>query len=110
MLVHFGKTEKLLNFYEDELASCDNCNEKTVTYRIIQKYYQINGIPILPAEKYTAMSCDSCNFSNNNVISENAKVYEKLSKTPLYLYTGAAILTGTFLFLIIGAIYTAIIK
>ncbi|WP_147243803.1 hypothetical protein [Pedobacter miscanthi] len=110
MFVHFGKTEKLLNVYEDELISCDNCNETTVTYRIVQKYYQISGIPILPAEKYTGMSCDNCGYGSNNVISENAKTYEKLSKTPWYLYTGVAILIGTFLFYIIHAIYAAIIK
>lgn len=109
MFIHFGKAEKLLNFYEDELAYCDHCNKTTVTYRIIQKYYQINGIPFLPAEKYTGMSCGNCHFSSNNVISENTKVYEKLSPTPWYLYTGAAILTATFLFLIIGVVYSAII-
>ncbi|MCZ4245056.1 hypothetical protein [Pedobacter punctiformis] len=103
MFLHFGHSERLLNYYEDESAVCDNCGEKALTYRIVQKYYQIQGIPFLPAHKYTGVSCENCMYGHNNVISENAKRYEKLSKTPLYLYSGALVLSLTFLSLIVLA-------
>ncbi|PWS29510.1 hypothetical protein DHW03_06790 [Pedobacter yonginense] len=108
MLINFGKTEKLLNYYEDQFTPCDQCGETEVTYRIVQNYFYVLNIPILPEEKFTSMNCTNCGYNHSKVMSENAKMYEKLSPTPIYLYTGSIILAITFLLFLGMSLYTAL--
>ncbi|PWS30225.1 ZPR1-type zinc finger protein [Pedobacter paludis] len=109
MFINFGKLEKLLNYYEDEFTPCDQCGASEVTYRIVQNYFYILHVPFFPEEKFTAMNCENCGYSHSRVISDNSKMYEKLSPTPLYFYTGAIILSIIFLSLLVTGLYAFLI-
>lgn len=52
MFINFGKSEKLLNYYEDEFTPCDQCGANEVTYRIVQNYRHHHYIYILVLSFY----------------------------------------------------------
>jgi len=101
MLLIFGTSELLLNYFENDNSNCPNCNNSTLTFRVVQQYYHVYGLPISPTGKYTGVSCDSCTYTSNNVMSDNSKYYELQTKAPMYLYTGAAL----FFLIIFGIIF-----
>jgi len=98
MLIIHGVSEKLLNYHEENSSHCPNCNHKGVTYRIVQKYYHIYALPFFPTGKYTGLNCNECNYNSNNIVSKESIIYEKIAKTPIYLYTGTVI----FILLLLG--------
>lgn len=92
MLVIHGVTELLLNYHEDTSSECPKCKHNEVTYRVVQKYYHVYGLPFLPTAKYTGIYCNHCDYQTNPIINDKSIIYEKISPTPLYLYTGSAML------------------
>jgi hypothetical protein len=91
MLLIYGVSERLLNFYEAEQKHCPNCDEAGITFRVVQTYFHVFGLPTYPLQKYTGLSCSHCNYSNNNVASDMSVILEKESRAPFYLYSGVII-------------------
>jgi hypothetical protein len=91
MLLIFGTSEVLLNFYEADKKQCPNCDQTGVTFRVVQTYFHVFGLPTFPLQKYTGLNCSHCNYRNNNVASDMSIVLEKESRAPFYLYSGVTI-------------------
>lgn len=91
MLIIFGTSQVLLNFYEADQKHCPSCEQSGITYRVVQPYFHVFGIPTYPLQKYTGLNCSHCNYRNENVISEMSSLLEKESNTPLYLYAGVIV-------------------
>jgi ssDNA-binding Zn-finger/Zn-ribbon topoisomerase 1 len=92
-MIIFGVTEILLNFYEPGTIECPECSKQNLTYRVVQRYFHVYGLPCYPVQKYTGMNCADCGLANNDVTSEMSAILEKESRTPFYTYTGVAILS-----------------
>jgi hypothetical protein len=105
MWVIHGVSEILLNYHEDEYSECTNCNHSETTYRVVQKYYHVYGLPFFPVEKYTGLYCNNCNYHAKPVVNDKSILYEKLSRTPLYLYIGSVVLTIIIAFFIFVLIF-----
>jgi len=91
MLLILGTSEILLNFYETDEKQCPRCNQTGVTFRVVQTYFHVFGLPICPLQKYTGISCDQCNYTNDNVANEMSILLERESRVPLYFYSGVII-------------------
>lgn len=87
MIILWGRKTKILETYEDDDSICDNCNTNSITYFVYQDYYHIFFIPLFPILKYGGLYCRNCEKSHINTISSKLSEYEKLTRTPIYMYS-----------------------
>lgn len=82
-----GETQMVLNTYVDVLSYCENCHTSNVNYIVKQSYHHVFWIPVYPIMKNTGTYCYECNHSNEVIHSQKSVEYEKITKTPVYMYT-----------------------
>lgn len=103
-MIIYGTGSKLLKEAAAENIVCTNCEHKTSSISIYQKYFDIFWIPVFPIGKAAFFECENC----HNVTEEKAMQPEEKAlvknlksslKTPLYTFTGLGIVL-----LIVGAL------
>jgi hypothetical protein len=87
MIIVFGKANKILKIYDDHFSKCEKCQSSDIDYIVHQNYYHLFWIPIFPGLKFVGIYCNYCQNSKTDVINETAANYDKLTKTPLYMYS-----------------------
>jgi len=87
MIIILGKANKILNIYDDYFSKCEKCHSSDIVYIVHQNYYHLFGIPVFPELKYVGIFCNACQHSTIDVINETAGMYEKQTKTPIYMYS-----------------------
>ena len=78
----------------DLFKKCFRCNcSRTLSVRVIQKYVQLLGVPILPLEKVSALYCEACHeFRWGSEIPDSylgdAFRLSHSARTPIWMYAG----------------------
>lgn len=96
-MIVYGTGSKLLKEASAENIPCSNCEHKTSTISVYQKYFDLFWIPTFPIGKAAFLECANC----HNVTKEKAmqpeqkalvKNLKKSLKTPLYTFSGLGVI------------------
>ncbi len=97
-MIVYGTGSKLLKEASAENIPCSNCEHKTSTISVYQKYFDLFWIPTFPIGKAAFLECENC----HNVTKEKAmqpeqkalvKNLKKSLKTPLYTFSGLGVIS-----------------
>ena len=87
MFLIWGKSSKIIKTYPDSAFTCVNCNSRDISYVVKQYYFHFFWIPVFPLLKTVGNYCNNCQYSNEEIYSTTALMYEKQTKTPLLMYS-----------------------
>ena len=87
MLVIFGKRKLRIKRYTDNQNACNECNSFDLDIKVFKEYFHVFFIPFFPnGIKSSSIRCKSCHKSMR--FDSLQKHYERLTKVPVYLYSG----------------------
>ena len=97
MFLIYGRKKAKIKQVTDQRQACANCGNFGHSVTIYRDYYHFFFIPIIPiGNKEIRILCSHCGDTGNNVgIYEH---YDKLTRTPLYLYTWSIIIGWLIIF------------
>jgi hypothetical protein len=96
MIIYGTRNKKLESIFpNNKCAHCNNVN--TLEMHIFQKYAHVFWLPFFPLQKHGISQCNHCKqvLTNKQMPPALQEVFnetKKTSKTPIWLYTGAALL------------------
>ena len=96
MFIIYGRRTARIKRLTENHEHCKNCRSFGLTVKVYRDYYHLFYIPFFPAGRKTAyISCGSCNtpFQSDNLEKE----YARITKTPVFLYTGLLIVASLIL-------------
>ncbi|MBX3239042.1 MAG: zinc-ribbon domain-containing protein [Chitinophagaceae bacterium] len=99
-LIH-GKRNVIIKTYSNNLEYCKECRAFDLHIMIYQEYYHFFFIPFFPVGAKTAhILCNNCAARAGS--SQMRMEYEKQTRSPIWMYTGAVLILGIPLFAIIS--------
>ena len=101
MFVIYGRRTTRIKKFTDNRQYCKSCNSFDLTVKVYKEYFHIFFIPFFPiGDKTVKIYCNSCGEPYR--VDTVQKEYEKIAKTPFYLYAGL-ILVASLIFLLVNA-------
>lgn len=93
MFLIYGRRKARIKKYTDYQQPCQSCKVFDQDVRVYRDYYHFFFIPVFPiGEKTVSIRCKNCGEPMRLEVIK--KHYEKISKTPFYLFTGTLLLIG----------------
>lgn len=97
-MIFYGTKGSHLHSERKSGLKCDHCNETTAhNISVYGKYAYIYWIPIFPMAKKTFSECTNCNITlekngMNDKLKDAATAVNKIAKTPIWYWSGLAII------------------
>ncbi len=88
-MIIFGTGRMRIKKYDDYTIVCENCGESAQLFSVYQQYFHVFFIPFFPSGvKSISCACIKCNDMFNQ---KRHSHYLSITRTPLYMYTGAVL-------------------
>jgi hypothetical protein len=92
MFIIYGKREAKIKDFSDNSNCCTSCKAFDLHVRVYRRYFHVFFIPFMPiGDKRADIRCYECTEPIRTELLK--KVYEKYTRTPIYLYTILLLLT-----------------
>jgi hypothetical protein len=86
MILIYGKRVAKIKEFTDNSNCCTSCKAFDLQVRVFREYYHVFYIPFAPfGDKLADIRCNECTEPIRTEVLK--KVYEKYTKTPVYMYS-----------------------
>lgn len=96
MFIIYGKKAAKIKSDTNQQHICQNCKDFDLDIKVYRLYFHVFFIPLFPlGPKEVKIRCNNCGESK--WIAPLQQHYEKVSRTPFYLYGGVILIAGIIL-------------
>jgi hypothetical protein len=104
MIFFWGQKNKVLKTYSDRDFVCESCNSPKLNYVVRQQYFHLFWIPVVPIDKFVGTYCNNCRISRKEIYSQNGAHFNKVTKTPIFMYSWLIIIGLLILYTTVNSI------